>query len=281
MTQPPNPKLAYVCCPSLAMRKSPSREAGLETEALFGEAVEVLYREKDEATGEAWGEVKLATDGYVAWVEMAGLVLNPPAGLRGTHWVVARRTVITATADFKSRCLGYIPLGGRVAVEGEEGRLARIALPAGDSDSDSDGKGGHGYIPLAHILPDGAVVEDWVATAESLLGVPYKWGGRDSLGLDCSALVQLALASGGVASPRNSGDQAKQLGEGIAGDLPELARGDLVFWAGHVGVMVDSRRLIHANAWHGMVAIEELAVAKKRIAEETGGDITRFARIVG
>ena len=266
---------AIVCRPVLPMYAAPSRVAGLETEALFGEEVAVLSRQLDKTTGEAWGEVKLATDGYVAWVEMAGLVLNPPATLVASHWVAVGRTMITATADFKSRCLGYIPLGGRVAVVAEEGRLVRIAL------SDNMGEGGHGYISAAHILPDGAVVADWVATAESLLGVPYKWGGRDSIGLDCSALVQLALASGGVASPRNSGDQAQQLGEDIAGGLSELVRGDLVFWAGHIGVMVDSRRLLHANAWHGMVAIEALTAAKTRIAEETGGDIVRFARILG
>jgi cell wall-associated NlpC family hydrolase len=58
---------------------------------------------------------------------------------------------------------------------------------------------------------------------------------------------------------------------------PELERGDLVFWKGHVGIMLDEERLLHANAFHMMVAIEPLADAATRI-EKTVGPVTSIKR---
>lgn len=260
--------------PAAPMHAKPSADSGLETEALFGESVTILDRSAGDA---GWLRVRLMTDGYEAWLKQASIA-DENALPKPTHWVSVPRTIITSSLDVKSPSLGYVPLGGRVAIldevaadgiaggAGGQGRFGRVALP----------KNKQGYIPLCHLLPLGEAVADWVAVAESLLGVPYKWGGRDSLGVDCSALIQLGLASGGVDCPRNSGDQAAALGVDIKGDLQ---RGDLIFWAGHVGVMRDSKRLLHANAWHNMVASEDLAAARRRIKAQTKGDITRMARI--
>jgi cell wall-associated NlpC family hydrolase len=114
-----------------------------------------------------------------------------------------------------------------------------------------------------------------VAVAESLIGSPYRWGGRASTGLDCSALVQLALAVAGKPVPRDSGPQ-HDIGTALQ-DIDDLQRGDLVFWAGHVGIMQDGDRLLHANAHHMAVASEPLGVASRRIAA-IAGPITALRR---
>src|SRR5947207_3110074 len=77
------------------------------------------------------------------------------------------------------------------------------------------------------------------------------WGGRTSLGLDCSGLVQIAMSAAGFACPRDS-DMQEALGEpvSVAADLSGLARGDRVHWKGHVGVMTDGKHLLHANGFH-------------------------------
>ena len=94
-----------------------------------------------------------------------------------------------------------------------------------------------------HLVESGWREPDYVAVAERFLETPYLWGGRTSEGIDCSGLVQTALAAAGVASPRDSDMQEAGLGEPIAIDDPRttLERGDLVFWKGHVGIMRDSR----------------------------------------
>lgn len=120
---------------------------------------------------------------------------------------------------------------------------------------------------------------DFAGTAERLVGTPYLWGGRTSLGLDCSGLVQLCLAVAGIAAPRDADQQERSLGDAVPPDRETLARGDLVFWRGHVGLMLDATRLIHANGFHMAVAVEPLETAVARILEKSYGPVTAIRRI--
>ena len=114
-------------------------------------------------------------------------------------------------------------------------------------------------------------------SAEQFLHVPYLWGGKTSLGLDCSALVQIALTACGIRCPRDSHMQEAVLGTPIAG-IADLKRGDLLFWKGHVAIARDARTLIHANAFHMAVVIEPIAEALARIAA-AGSGLTSVRRI--
>jgi len=234
----------------------PDLESGRETDALHGETVTLL-----EEAGE-WARIILETDGYEGWIEAREIGAMPAP----SHRVISPRGLVTKTADIKSPAIGYRPMGARLAVLNQADEMAEIALPSG----------GSGFIPLKQITPLESAVDDWVSLAEALSGTPYRWGGRDTIGIDCSALVQLALAGGGYAAPRNSGDQERSLGETLAADAP-LQRGDLVFWKGHVGIMRDGTTLIHANMHHAMTASEPLAAARERLAQ-MGLPITRIAR---
>ena len=114
--------------------------------------------------------------------------------------------------------------------------------------------------------------------AEGFLGTAYLWGGKSSIGLDCSALVQTGLLAAGIPCPRDSDMQAEALGTDIPVDGP-LRRGDLVFWNGHVGIMRDPETLLHANAFHMATASEPLAAARSRILAGGGGPIVRAKRL--
>jgi len=135
-----------------------------------------------------------------------------------------------------------------------------------------------GFVPGPHLARREAATEDWVAEAERLLGAPYLWGGRGSTGLDCSALVQLALSAAGRGCPRDADMQEAELGRTLApGTPPE--RGDLMFWKVHGGIMLDATRLLHCNAHHMAVAIEPLETTRARILAAGDGPATRHARL--
>ncbi len=234
------------------LRRAPSPEAALDTEALCGEVVRVFETRPD-----GWCWVQLAADRYVGWLERAALTepKAPP-----THRVSALRTFAFSEPDIKSPPLAGLPLGAAVAVTGEaEDKNARYALIEP-----------HGAVVVQHLSPIGDALEDWTGVAEMFLGAPYLWGGKTSLGLDCSGLVQIALEMCGIDAPRDTDMQEAAIGEALPlkNGLPSLMRGDFVFWRGHVGIMRDPETLLHANAHHMTTASEPLAVTMKRLEKQ-------------
>ncbi|HQF31167.1 MAG TPA: NlpC/P60 family protein, partial [Hyphomicrobiales bacterium] len=219
-----------VIATTAVLRRRPEPDLGADTEALFGERLRVF-----EETPEGWAWVQLDEDGYVGWMASAALAVAGPAANRK---VAVLRTFRYPRPDMKSPPLGHLAFSSRVAVADIDGKFARLA----------DGS----FVIARHLGEIDAVEADFVAVAERFLGVPYLWGGKSSLGLDCSGLVQIALHAAGLCCPRDSDMQAAEAGAAldISGGLPAFRRGDLVFWRGHVGIMRSETELLHANAFH-------------------------------
>ncbi len=240
--------------PIAALRRMPSHEARLDTQALLGETV-VIYETNDE--GWAWGQIE--TDGYVGWLSANALGQRGPAA---THKVSVPRTFAFPGPDIKLAPAGALPMGARLAIARQDERFAITA------------NGWH--LPIAHLAPIKAREADFVAIAEEFLHAPYLWGGKTSLGIDCSGLVQVSLQAAGIACPRDSDMQEHALG--TLSSFGELRRGDLVFWKGHVAIARDGETLLHANAHAMAVAIESTAEAIARI-KAAGSDVTSVKRI--
>jgi cell wall-associated NlpC family hydrolase len=157
--------------------------------------------------------------------------------------------------------------------------LSMGALVAVGGEADGLAETDAGFIPARHLAPLDQAASDWVEVATRFLGTPYLWGGRTSLGLDCSALIQLALAAARIPCPRDSDMQASRLGTAIDhSDPARLDRGDLLFWQGHVGIVLGDGQLLHANGHHMETAIEPLDTAIARIAQ-AGLPVTGARRV--
>ena len=236
------------------LRKKPSHDAPLLTEALHGERVTV-YETDDE--GWAWGQ--LMSDKYVGWLPASAL-LAPAA--EPTHRVAALRTLVFPGPSIKLPPTDALPLGARVAVAHEQDTFAVTASG--------------GFVPQRHLVPLNANEADFVAVAERFVGTPYLWGGKSSLGIDCSGLVQVALTACGIACPRDSDMQEAAVGK--PANLAGLQSGDLIFWKGHVAIARGRNSMIHANAFHMAVTIEPVAEGLARIAAG-GSQVTSVRRL--
>jgi cell wall-associated NlpC family hydrolase len=243
---------------SAPLRRAPQADAPLETEALHGERV-IVY---DEQAGWAWAQ--LERDQYVGYLPAAAL--GAPSA--PTHRVAALRTHAYPGPAIKLPPRVALSLGAQLTIVGREGDFA----------VSEDGL----YLWSRSLAEVSSREADWVAVAELFLETPYLWGGRTSEGIDCSGLVQTALMAAGIASPRDSDMMEASLVKPIAIDDPTapLARGDLVFWKGHVGIMRDPDTLLHANGWHMKTVSEPLAQARERIVANGGGKVTSVRRLL-
>lgn len=236
--------VAYDCAtPGTIVRAKADMAAGAVTQILHGERFMVL----DQRAGWAWGYC--AHDHYVGYVRQDGLAA-PVAPTHRSAWPLP----IFARPDIKAPVTMSLPMGALLA-----GEMAGdfLALTTG------------GFAHHRHIAPIDTHESDAVAVAERMLGAPYRWGGRGDGGYDCSGLVQVALAACGIAAPRDTDQQraSDRLGPEVD-PANGLRRGDIVFFPGHVGLMLDGVRLLHANGHWMRVCAEPLADVIARLAAD-------------
>jgi len=244
-----------------AVYTAPKASAELETELLYGQFFCPLRSVDGFIEGQVVPLIKAdhmpVSTGFVREKDL--LATRQDA----SHKVNVLQASIFSTDHIKSRIKGRLPFGARLTVLSQKGSFYKI------------GRGQ--YVHSRHVTAVDEYVDDYVAAAEQHLGLPYIWGGVSSDGLDCSGLVQSALWAAGQACPRNSGDQKDGLGQSLDLYAP-LQRGDLIFWPGHVGIMQDADRLLHANGFHMSTYSEPLKTAAQRIEKSTG-PITAIKRL--
>ena len=234
-------RIKQVAASVVGLRSAPDAGATLETQLLFGE-VFTVYELKN---GWVWGQAAL--DSYVGYAPadaFSDAVLVP------THRVTAKATPLLLAPDAKQPDVGILPMNAKLSVVEHGARFSRIT--------------GDRYVFSDHVAPIETHAADWVIVAVNFIGAPYVWGGKTFAGIDCSGLIQTALEAAGVSAPRDTDLMETALGQSIALDAP-LKHGDLIFWKGHVGAMLDSDRLIHASAFVMRVVIEDFATARARI----------------
>ena len=248
---------AQVCVPVLDMRNAPDANAGLDTQLLLGDVVTLF----DEKNGFAWVQSK--ADDYVGYVPASGLATP---GSATTHIITVSRSFLYAEADMKRPMRTALSLGNKLVITGTTKTRGSTysLLENGEA------------VMSQHLRPANETVEDYVAVAEMLERTPYLWGGKSAFGIDCSGLVQLCLRMAGRSAPRDTDMQATLLGDALP-DGERLQRGDLVFWQGHVAIMLDSNEVIHASGHAMMVVREQLEDAIARI-EPFYGRPTGFRR---
>ncbi|MEM8812121.1 MAG: NlpC/P60 family protein [Pseudomonadota bacterium] len=231
------------------LNRRPGMDAPIDSQVLFGETVTSFDRRG------GWVWCQSVVDDYVGYVPETALAEPGP---EPTHWVSVLTTPLYPEPELRRPPVAILSIGSRVTVVGTATvrDLDYALLPDG------------GAIVASHLAPvDRPIASDFVSIADRFVGLPYIWAGRSGFGVDCSGIIQLAMMMTGSNPLRDSDMQEATIGEArpIDQGLEDLERGDLVFWKGHVGIMIDPVTLLHASGYHMLVARDEARVVIDRL----------------
>ncbi len=211
-----------------------------DRQLLLGDTVTVIDRH------EGWAFVQAVKDGYCGYLPETALgVAQAP-----THRVIAPATHLYPQPKVQAQELCGLSFGSLLTVTGTAERFAETL---------------DGFVPHQHLRAVDDPLTAPVAVATLFLGTPYLWGGNSRAGIDCSGLVQAALLACGKDCPGDSDLQARSVGQALQPD-DALLPGDLIFWTGHVAMVADADRIIHATGHRMAVVFEDRAEAIVRIA---------------
>ncbi len=236
----------------IPLRPAPNTDVGVDTVLLYGERFDAY----DVSEGWVWGQSR--RDGYVGYVPQAALSTEIS---EATHTVAVPTTHLYPKADIKTEPVAALWMTSLVAPSALNDEFAVL---------------GELFLPIQHLVPIEHVASDWVAVAETFLHAPYVWGGKTAAGIDCSGLMQVAMARAGISAPRDS-DMLRDFGEEASAN--DLQRGDMLFWKGHVGVMTDADTLLHATAFSMRVMREPVKNTRKRIETDLGLPLLTVRRV--
>jgi hypothetical protein len=239
-----------IAVPIVDLLRAP--EGPRERQLLLGDGFEVIERREGFAFGRA------TKDGYCGYIPESSLC-DPT---KVSHWVAAPASHLYSEPRAQALQSVGISFGSRLRVLGQTGEFAQTP---------------HGFVPVGHLQPLGKWYNDPVEVAGLFLGTPYLWGGNGHSGVDCSGLVQLSLLACGLACPGDS-DLQQALGVEVP-EGAELRRGDLIFWKGHVALMVDAEMMIHATGAFMATVVEPAAEAIARILDKTGNPVAARRRL--
>jgi len=221
-----------------------------DRQLLLGDAFHLSEQDGD------WSRGRAKKDGYQGYVKTADLEPAAPH----SHWVSTISSHAYAAPDLKSADQMSLPFGAQVAVTAQSGTFCETA---------------QGFIPHQHLRPIGTFFTDPIQVAMMFLGAPYLWGGNSVSGIDCSGLVQAACLACGSECPGDTGPQ-QEFFSPLDG---AWAKGQVVFWSGHVALTISADELIHANAHAMAVTVEGIETTIERISDAGDGPVIHRARL--
>ena len=253
---------AIAHCTVIPVRQEPSEGSEQLTQLLFGEVCEVLDRLP------RWTKIRSTLDGQEGWVDFKMLSPAP----------ISSQEVTGERLKIKGEGVISVPMAIATDMETSEELMLTLGTRLPNYAHGTFEVLGKQYLidptevrgERLEVKGDEAIRrEDVCAIAQTLLNAPYLWGGKNTMGMDCSGFTQVVYAAMGVNLLRNAREQITQ-GEVVV-SLNEAQAGDLAFFdhadrdpkatnISHVGLLLDKERIIHCSGCVHIDTIDEQGI---------------------
>ena len=231
--------------------KKSSRKSEVISQMLYGENFSLIKKTTK------WFKIKIKEDGYVGFIPK----INLKPHVKPTHKIHKLSAKIYKLPNKKNK-IGELPFGSKFKIYEKLSKFVRIDK---------------GWIEKKNIKPINFKDKDLFLRAKYFKSIKYKWGGKTYKGIDCSALIQILLNFNNRFCPRDTKDQVKYFKKDILSK--NIKKNDLIYWKGHVAIIISKRKLIHAYGPMKKTVIMNISKTIERIKKTANLKVVRYKRV--
>ena len=223
------------------------------TQLLYGDSFKIIKYNN------LWIKIKNDSDGYKGFIKNKKYLLKE----KNTHKVSNLFALLYSAPNSKNKIKKKLSFGSKIIVKKEKNKFLNFD---------------NMWIKKKDLKKINYKSEDMFKNINKFLNIKYFWGGKHYSGIDCSGLVQLFLNFNNKYCPRDTKDQIKYFRKKIK--LNNVKKNDLIFWKGHVAVVVSKKSLVHAYGPLKRTVCMSIKNTIKRIYNSSNLKVIGIRRII-
>ena len=231
--------------------KKPSSRSEIVTQMIFGESFSISKKTIK------WLKIKIKEDGYNGYIKNKKF----PKFLKPTHKVDILKSKVFKFPNYKIK-INEIPFGSKIKVLENKKQFFRFS---------------EGWVSKSDVRHINYREKNPFRKISMFKNIRYKWGGKSFNGIDCSALIQVFLNFNNKFCPRDAKDQFKFFKKNIK--LNKIKKNDIIYWKGHVALVLSNKKLIHAYGPMKKTVIMGIKQTIKRIEQTAKLKVIGIKRI--
>tara|TARA_Y100000310_G_scaffold256856_1_gene264775 strand:+ start:528 stop:1262 length:735 start_codon:yes stop_codon:yes gene_type:complete len=201
------------------VHKKTNTKSEVITQLLYGDTFKIIEKK------ESWFKIKNELDYYIGFIKKKKF----PSNLKNTHKICKLNASLYFKPNLKNKIKKKLSFGSKIKVIKKKGNFYKFD---------------NLWVKKKDLKKINYKTKDIFKNINKFINTKYKWGGKHFSGVDCSGLIQLFINFNNKSCPRDTKDQLKYFRKKI--ELNNIRKNDLIFWKGHVAVVISKNNLIHA-----------------------------------